>query len=99
MARGRHTSEPAAPGASASAAGFYCRPVSWRQPAAPAILHPQDSAKSHKKRTWTQHELAGRAGLVSQRGRLYRWPDLAGAASGYGHLTPAGQRLKRRRPA
>ncbi len=29
-----------------------------------------------------QHERAGRAGCVSQRDRLYRWRDSAGAASG-----------------
>ncbi len=48
-----------------------------------------------------QHERAGHAGCVDQRGRLYRQRRRVqeGAASGADHLTPAGQRLKHSRPA
>ena len=65
-----------------------------KQPAATAILHPQDSAKSHKKRTWTQHERAGRARIASWLliaagcTRPTLPPALRGwKTSGYGHLT------------
>ena len=85
----RSTSEPATPGVSTSAADSTASGAEDRraQPAAPTILHPQDSAKSHKKRTWTQHERAGREGATQHAaGSTAGLPDQI-TASGYGHLT------------
>ncbi len=48
------------------------------------LLGPHKAPAIHA----AQHERAGRAGCVGQRGRLYRWPAKEKAtASGYGHLT------------
>ncbi len=58
--------------------------------------------RPQKSPAGAQHERAGRAGCVGQRGRLYRWPPgtlCQPAALPSYTVSPAGQRLKRSRPA
>ncbi len=58
------------------------------QPAAPAILHPQDSAKSHKKRTRTAARASRpRACAKSRAAGSTAGLQTGATASGYGNLT------------